>query len=120
MPEDYPIIQKWKASMFASFVQGLKAIPEGTGNMLDNSLVVMCSEMGEGSTHLHRNIPFVVAGKAGGTIRTGRYMNYGGVPLSRLLLSIAAAFGVIIPKLGSKGSSANPDPQTVPLDGLVA
>jgi hypothetical protein len=47
------------------------AIPEGTGTVLDNTLVIWGSEVGKGNTHAMDNVPFTLAGSAGGAIRTG-------------------------------------------------
>ena len=61
--------------------------------MLDTSLVVLCSEVSDGNTHSHDNMPFVLAGRAGGAISTGRLLQYNYVRHSNLLSGIAHAMG---------------------------
>ena len=55
----------------------LAARPEGDGTMLDNSLVLLCSEICDGNTHSHDDMPFILAGGGGGAIRTGRCWTFG-------------------------------------------
>lgn len=66
----------WRTQMFARLLAGLKSVPEGAGNMLDNSLILWTSEFSYGGVHSSANLPVVLAGKAGGAIRTGRHINY--------------------------------------------
>jgi hypothetical protein len=87
-------IYTWYAEMFGKFLGKLDAIPEGTGTMLDNSLVVWGSELGKGNSHSFDKIPFVVAGGAAGKLETGRYLQYDGVEHNRLLVSMAQLMGV--------------------------
>jgi hypothetical protein len=87
-------IYTWYAEMFGKFLGKLDAIPEGTGTMLDNSLVVWGSELGKGNSHSFDKVPFVVAGGAGGKLKTGRYLQYNGVEHNRLLVSVARLMGV--------------------------
>lgn len=87
-------IYTWYAEMFGKFLGKLAAIPEGGGSMLDNSLVVWGSELGKGNSHSFEKMPFVVAGGAGGKLKTGRYLQYQGVEHNRLLVSIGQLMGV--------------------------
>lgn len=84
----------WHAQMLAHFMDSLGAIAEGEGSALDNTLVVWCSEVSKGNLHTLVNMPFLVAGTLGGRVPGGRYMEYGAVPHSQLLLSILHAFDV--------------------------
>jgi hypothetical protein len=72
----------------------LAGVPEGDGTMLDNSLVLWGNEIGEGASHTHENIPWVIAGSAGGYLATGRALEFDGVPHNNLLLSVLHAFGM--------------------------
>lgn len=58
----------------ADFCTALKSVPEGTGTMLDNTVVVMANHMGY--NHDSNLIPFVLIGGCGGYFKTGRYINY--------------------------------------------
>lgn len=69
--------RQWRTSMFKRLLDGLKALPEGTGNLLDSSLVLWTSEFSYGGQHSSANLPIMLAGKAGGALRTGRHVHYG-------------------------------------------
>jgi hypothetical protein len=86
-------IYTWYTEMFDTFLDKLDAIPEGNGTMLDNSIVVWGSELGKGNTHAFEKVPFVVAGRAGGKLQGGRYLQFEDVEHNRLLVSVAQLFG---------------------------
>jgi hypothetical protein len=87
-------INNWFAQQYAYLIQGLKSIPEGNGTMLDNCALLWCNEQGKGNNHSRKSMPWVLAGKAGGSFRTGRYIKYNETPHNRLLVSLANAFGI--------------------------
>jgi hypothetical protein len=87
-------IDTWYAEQMAYFFGLLDGVPEGDGTMLDNSLVLWGNEIGKGDTHSHENIPWVLAGSAGGRLSTGRFIDYGSEPHNNLLLSVLHAFGM--------------------------
>jgi hypothetical protein len=99
-PSDTPSLderarrQTWYAERFAQLLAGLKAVPEGNGTLLDQTVVLWCNELGQGNTHSHNNAPFLLAGSCGGQFATGRYLQFGGVPHNNLLLSLLHAMGV--------------------------
>ena len=62
----------WWMEQLAYLLGELDARPEGDGTMLDHSLVVCCTEVCDGNTHLHDDMPFLISGGAGGAISTGR------------------------------------------------
>jgi hypothetical protein len=68
--------RRLRAQMVQRLLLGLKATPEGEGNMLDNSLLLWTSETSYGGAHSGTDLPVMLAGKAAGRIRTGRYLNY--------------------------------------------
>lgn len=69
-------INVWYAEPFAYLLKKLDSIPEGDGTVLDNTLVLWGNELGKGNSHTRREVPFVLAGKAGGILRTGRYVQF--------------------------------------------
>lgn len=87
-------ISHWYMKQLAYFCQRLKNTPEGDGTMLDNTLVVWCSETGNAKNHRRRNLSFLLIGNAGGYFDTGRWLSYGGQPHNKLLTSISHAFGI--------------------------
>lgn len=70
--------------------------------MLDHSLILLCSEIADGDQHTHYNMPFVLAGRAGGALSTGRIANYEGRHHSNLLLSMARACGQSLDAFGDR------------------
>lgn len=101
----------WWVEQFAYLLGQLAARPEGDGTMLHHTCVLLCTEVSDGNTHLHDNMPFVVAGGAGGRINGGRLLNFGYERHARMLLSLAHACGVGLDRFGSDGHE--------PLPGLV-
>lgn len=69
---DYMKQRRWWVMQFNYLLEQLRARPEGDGTMLDNSVVLLCSEVSDGNTHSHSDMPFIVAGKGGGCVSTGR------------------------------------------------
>jgi len=84
----------WYAQQLAYLLERLEAIPEGGGSVLDHTAVVWCNELGTGSTHSHEHLPWVIAGGAGGSLKTGQLLSFPREPHNRLLLTLCAAMGV--------------------------
>ncbi len=98
-------IDNWYGKQFAYFANKLDSIKVGDRTMLDNSVVLWTSDMHEGNNHTFNDLPFVLAGSAGGYFRTGRYKVYGpinreiagfgnGINQNDLFVSIQNAFGI--------------------------
>jgi hypothetical protein len=88
-------INSWYAEKFASLATKLKAYDEGGGTLFDNCLLLWCNELAKGNVHSRIDAPYVLAGSAGGALRTGRFLEYSGdVPHNNLLLSILNTFGL--------------------------
>jgi hypothetical protein len=84
----------WYSEQLAYLLDGLASVPEGDGTLLDNTLVLCCSELGRGNTHSLDNMPFLIAGGAGGALRMGRSMSFPDEPHNNLLVSVLNAMGV--------------------------
>lgn len=110
---DFNLITQYAVDMFAYLVRKLKAIPESNGSLLDNSLIYMSSEIAEGSTHSHFDLPTILAGRGGGAVVTGRHIAYPPMTsVNNLYLSILNIAGVPATAFGMDG--------TAPLPGLGA
>ncbi len=103
-------IYNWYATKFGELLDRLAAVKEGAGTMLDNTLVVWGSELGKGNSHSFAQVPFVLAGGAGGALRPGRFLQYpAGTQHNRLLVAIAQAMGVTgVDKIGSTDAGSGP------------
>ncbi|MGJ8641510.1 MAG: DUF1552 domain-containing protein [Opitutaceae bacterium] len=98
-------INEFHVSLFAEYLEKLKAIPEGAGNLLDHSLILYGSGIGNPNRHDHSNLPTIIAGGAAGNMKTGRHIRYAEqTPLANLHLTMLNKVGVDIDKFGdSKG-----------------
>lgn len=68
---DQPVVQKWSTfyqKQFSTFLQKMKATQDGADNLLDNSAVLITSEMSQGRNHSHLHMPMLIAGRAGGRL----------------------------------------------------
>jgi hypothetical protein len=88
-------INEFHVSLFTYFLQRLASVPEGDGTLLDHSLYVYGSGMGNPNIHDHVNLPILVAGGAAGKARGGRHIKYDEPkPLANLHLTMLDAVGV--------------------------
>jgi hypothetical protein len=85
---------------FARFLKNLQAIPEGSGSLLDNCMVMYGSGLSDGNRHRHDDLPIVLAGRGGGTIKAGRHVVLGDAPLNNLFLSMLDRMGAAVSSLG--------------------
>lgn len=85
----------------AYFLNKLKAIEEADGTLLDNSMILYGCAFGDGNAHDPMDLPILVAGKGGGSINTGRHVQYEkGTPLTNLYLSMLDRVGAPTDQLG--------------------
>ena len=90
-------INAFHVSLFAYFLERLKATPEGNGTLLDHSLLLYGSGIGNPNVHDHTNLPILVAGGAAGGMKGGRHIRYNEpVPLANLHLTLLDKVGVKI------------------------
>ncbi len=88
-------INEFHVSLFAEFLEKLKATPDGNGSLLDNSVYLYGSGMGTPSKHDHDNLPILVAGGAACGMKGGRHIHYeNGTPLANLHLTLLDRVGV--------------------------
>lgn len=93
--KQYQEITRWHAAQFAYLIGQLRAIPEGDGTLLDNSMIMFGSSISDGNRHDPNNLPLVLAGKAGGQFRTGQHIaKPKNTPLCNLYLSMLNGMGV--------------------------
>ena len=98
----YVLQREWWVTQVRYLLEQLEARPEGEGAMLDHTVVLLCSEVCDGNTHLHDNMPFVVGGRAGGAISTGRLLSYDWIRHSNLLVSLGQAMGADLTSFGQE------------------
>jgi hypothetical protein len=94
-------INLFHLQQLAYLVRRLKEVPEGDGTLLDNCMLVYGSAIGDGNRHNHDNLPILVVGKGGGTLKTGRHLVYPrNTPVNNLWLSMLERIGAPTSQLG--------------------
>jgi len=86
---------------FAYLFGNLKSIPEGDGSLLDNCMIAYGSGNSDGNRHTHENLPILLAGKGGGSLKTGRHIRYPReTPVNNLWLAMLDRMGAPTESLG--------------------
>lgn len=106
--EKIAIIRKWYLQQFRYLVERLDAIPEGDGTMLDNTVLLLGSEIVRGNTHSHIDQHFIIAGGGGGALKQGQFLSYAERPHNDLLLTILHAIGIEASEFGDPGFTTGP------------
>ena len=96
---------QFHVEQFAYLINRLKRIQEGDATLLDHSLIMFCSNLFDGDRHQASEMPILLAGGAGGTLRTGRMVDVSESAVDdrracNLYLSIMDRFGVELPRFG--------------------
>ena len=73
---DYESISRFHVSQLAYLAKRLDEMPEGEGSVLDNTCLMFISNMWTGTGHDNRKVPVLTVGGLGGTLKTGRSLNY--------------------------------------------
>jgi hypothetical protein len=92
-PDECEKICNWYSQMHLYLLQKMQTVDMGGHSLLDESVVFFGSELSHPPTHAKGNMPFLLAGGDGKTLRTGRWVKYGGQPHNRLLTSLFNLFG---------------------------
>jgi hypothetical protein len=92
---------------YKEFLDALNAIPEGNGTLLDNCLLFAHSDCSIAKAHAIEGIPMLVAGNAGGRVRTGFHSAGGADPASRMGLTLMQAMGLQIERWGVQSMETN-------------
>ncbi|TWT58268.1 hypothetical protein KOR42_16410 [Thalassoglobus neptunius] len=88
-------INQFHVSLFAEFLEKMAACPEGNGSLLDHSLYLYGSGMGDPDAHDHTDLPIIVAGGAAGNMQGGRHVVYEKhTPMANLHLSLLNKVGI--------------------------
>jgi hypothetical protein len=88
-------INTYHVTLFAHLLDKLRSTPDGDGSLLDHSMYLFGSGMGNPDVHDHSKLPILVAGGAAGSMKGGRHIRYEeATPLSNLLLTMLDKAGV--------------------------
>jgi hypothetical protein len=103
-------VKSMYANQFKYLLDRLNSLPEGSGTVLDNTLLVWLDEFMVGADHSHENLPYVVAG-GGPYFRTGRFIDYTDRPANnRLWISVMNAMGIPGNNFGDPAFGSSPLP----------
>lgn len=87
-------IDRYLVEQYAYFLEKLDSIQDGEGTLLDNSMILYGSSLGDGNRHTHHDLPLVLAGGAGGQIQTGRRLKtQSETPMANLFMSMLDMMG---------------------------
>jgi hypothetical protein len=98
---DYAKINTYHVSLVPYFLEKLKNTPDGESNLLENSLVLYGSPMGDSNLHNHKRVPLFLAGHASGTIKGNMHVRTAdATPTANAMLTVMHKLGVDLPSLG--------------------
>jgi hypothetical protein len=101
-------IERFQIEQFAYIIGRMKTLLDGNGTLLDNSMVLWGSGMGYGFQHSNNNLPTILAGRGGGTIKTGRLVHATGNQ-GDLLMGILARAGCAPDRTIGSGTKPSAD-----------
>ena len=86
---------RYHVSLVPYFLERLKKTPDGDGNLLDNTLIIYGSPMGNPNVHNHKRCPLFLAGNAGGQLKGGLHLKAAdGTPMANVFLTMAHMLGM--------------------------
>jgi len=101
-------INRFHVSLFAEFLEKMAATKEADGSLLDHSVYLYGSGMGDSDSHDHTDLPILVAGGAAGNLRGGRHIRYDKhTPLSNLHLTLLNKLGVELHQFADSNGDAD-------------
>jgi hypothetical protein len=94
--KDYSLINKYHVACLAYFVEKLKSIKEGNGTLLDSTLVLYGTNMGDSNQHLHYDVPHILVGGTSLGLKGGRHLPFKTktITTGNLMLSILNMYGI--------------------------
>jgi hypothetical protein len=103
---DFAKINKYHVSLVPYFLEKLKNTTDGDGSsVLDNSVILYGSPMGDSNVHNHKRVPMFIAGHAGGALKGNLHVKAAdGTPLANAMLTVAHKLGLEMPSFGDSTS----------------
>ena len=91
---DFAKINKFHVSLLPYFIERLKRMPDGDATLLDNTLIIYGSPMGDPNVHNHKRVPLLFAGHAGGQLTGGLHIKAAdGTPMANTFLDVLHKLG---------------------------
>jgi hypothetical protein len=99
--DEYAKINRYHVSLLAPFFNKLKNTPDGDGNLLDHSLILYGSPMGDSHVHSHKRVPLMLMGHACGQVKGNLHVRCKDeTPEANLLLAMMQKLGVGMESFG--------------------
>jgi Protein of unknown function (DUF1552) len=92
--DHHRVVDEWCMDQFSGFLDKVKAVQQPGGTLLDNSVVLWANHMEDGASHLSQKVPWLIAGKAGGALKTGQCAQSAGKSIQGAMADICSAMGV--------------------------
>jgi hypothetical protein len=117
---EFAKINKYHVSMIPYFLNKLKNTADGESNLLENTLVLYGSPMGNSNVHNHKRCPLFLAGHAGGRLKGGVHLKAAdGTPMANVMLTVAHMLGMDEMKTFGDSTAAH-DLNTAPSTTVAA
>ena len=101
---NHQAIVRWYMDQFAYLLGKLQAVDEGGTSLLDNSVVYLSSDVGDGWAHSHVDLTTMVAGGGGGALNPGRLIDASGASYASVLLALAYAMDANVPSFAGEST----------------
>jgi hypothetical protein len=98
---EFAKLNRYHVSLLPYFLEKLKSTPDGDGSLLDHSMVLYGSPMGDGNVHNHKRVPMFLAGKANGKLQGNLHVRCDdSTPMANVLLTMLHKLGVNVETFG--------------------
>ena len=98
---DFAKINRYHVSLLPYFFEKLRSTKDGDGNLLDHSLVLYGSPIGDSNAHNHKRVPILLMGKAGGSVKGNNHVRCkDSTPMANVLLTMLQKTGMNIQSVG--------------------
>jgi hypothetical protein len=98
---EFAKLNRYHVSLIPYFLNKLKSTPDGEGSLLDHSVVLYGSPLGDSNVHNHKRVPIFLAGRANGQIKGNLHVRAkDGTPMANVLLTMAHKLGVDVQSFG--------------------
>jgi hypothetical protein len=97
-------VDRFNVGLYSYMIERFQSIKEGAGTLLDNSMLLYASGMSNGNRHARENLPLLLAGGAGGTLKTGRYIDYNWkrlTPVANLYVEMLQRMNIRVKQFGN-------------------
>jgi hypothetical protein len=99
--DKFAVLNRYHTTVFTYLLEKLKTTPDGDGTLLDHSMVLYGSAMGDGNQHNHAPLPIILAGGASGKLKGGRHIrNPKDTTMSNLLLALLDKLDIQVDHFG--------------------